>query len=180
MPRRKRERFGSSAVFSTARRAQPPGSGYLADYIGNVSGFGTQALSSKRSAETFTFGSEARTKAFVDDGMFSTPGPRYIIPDVRSDKAPRFADAPSEHRSRSWGVPGPKYTIPSTIGSGPRHSFAVKHRHEMPPTDLDAPTRAECMGFGFGCSPEEHALYGRCLDGMCSKRARWEVSRIKK
>lgn len=24
--------------------------------------------------------------------------------------------------------------------------------------------------FGFGCSAEEHALYGRCLDGLCGTR----------
>ena len=29
-------------------------------------------------------------------------------------------------------------------------------------------------GFGYGCSLQEHILYGQCLDGRCSMRANWE------
>lgn len=28
--------------------------------------------------------------------------------------------------------------------------------------------------FAFGCNMHEHAIYGRCLDGMCGKRGQWE------
>ena len=35
-------------------------------------------------------------------------------------------------------------------------------------------------GFGFGCSVEEHVKYGRCLDGGCSGRARWESTSSRK
>ena len=28
--------------------------------------------------------------------------------------------------------------------------------------------------FCFGCSFEEHAKYGMCLDGMCGRRGEWE------
>ena len=34
--------------------------------------------------------------------------------------------------------------------------------------------------FGFGCSLEEHILYGQCVDGLCGKRANFERLRMGK
>lgn len=33
---------------------------------------------------------------------------------------------------------------------------------------------AGMVGFGFGCSRQEHVIYGMCSDGQCGKRAPWE------
>lgn len=37
---------------------------------------------------------------------------------------------------------------------------------------------SQIVGFGFGCSKEEHILYGMCLDRLCGRRAPWETTMI--
>ena len=181
---RPRERVGPSAVFSSAQRGAGNASATpnLAGYVEPSSSFGVQQLSTRRSLPRASFGSAPRSERYPDeDSVFATPGPRYDPrdPSHRSTKAPKFGTAPSIRKfNHQATIPGPKYELPSTVGQGPKYSFASAAEAQECINCSSSSRRDEIreayVGFGYGCSAEEHALYGRCLDGRCSQRARWE------
>jgi hypothetical protein len=43
---------------------------------------------------------------------------------------------------------------------------------------LDCTKMTSNASFGFGCSRQEHVLYGMCLDRLCCKRSLWEQTAI--
>lgn len=44
--------------------------------------------------------------------------------------------------------------------------------------DIDGEMMARLVGFGEGCSRQEHILYGMCLDGLCGRRSHVEISML--
>ena len=63
-----------------------------------------------------------------------------------------------------------KYEIPTTVGAGPKYSFGVPSL-QKDEAMIAQPSRDFREAFaGFDADAlREHALYGRCLDGLCSQ-----------
>lgn len=79
-------------------------------------------------------------------------------------RAQRFAVKMGEE-----GAPSPNtYHVPSLFGTAQMDRLR-KVRVPPPPPKLGS-----VGAFGFGCDPQQHALYGGCLDGKCMQRASWE------
>ena len=112
------------------------------------------------------------------------------IPGGEFSSAAREISGPNS--SQHEDLPGPgSYHIPSFIDDSKRNNRGAHFLSKrFDPADLKNQTPktkkrndykclyqaefAKEIVFGFGCSRDEHVIYGMCLDGMCGKRAHFE------
>ena len=148
----------------------------------------------------FSFGSEKRNLGSVVD---RSPGPVYT-PDYlfgrRKETSVKFGT--EERKTKTKASTDVQYKLPDTVGSGPTviiNSGAArpwdaeeKKQKLVKQASMEVAAEAQGQeyveeveetyvsdwsgGFGFGCSLEEHVLYGECLDGKCATRSRLEKS----
>jgi ankyrin repeat protein len=64
--------------------------------------------------------------------------------------------------------------VPISPGSGAESRPGSRARAGMKLTALKPMQMVDHAVFAYGCNMHEHAIYGRCLDGMCGKRGQWE------
>ncbi len=106
-----------------------------------------------------------------------TPGPVYNLPSAKARSAHIGPDLSERRRierlleRRSQSASGgtgecDSDTADSSVGCDSDRGSGGGSRL--------GDSRHEFVGFGFGCDFEQHARYGRCLDGNCSRRADWE------
>ena len=142
-----------------------------------LSSFGNQVSSTSRSAAASDFGcASGRPPPGNMLASRNTPGPIYNTR-LSAPGGPSFSftSRVQQNVGRIHSSPGPKYIIPSIIGSGTSVSFGPSNGKLYEGTECRPVSAARSFtGFGFGCNMDEHVRYGRCIDGKCSSRSTWE------
>jgi hypothetical protein len=99
------------------------------------------------------------------DNSVSTPQP-VTAPIPRGNSPTHLITSPQNKKIKSVTTkPKPK----------PRMEFKAPVNYLQ---SFDSPNFSELITFGFGCSRQEHVLYGMCLDGMCGRRATHELTAL--
>jgi hypothetical protein len=154
-------------------------------YVKGVDGSSTDDVSGGQSnAGIDGIGGKAYDAARVR--VYDGGGPRYSFP--REDRSKGGPPVPGVEGPGPGAANVPRLfdggSAPGTKGGGGKSSKdlgALLHTllqtdpsyESIPPQDL-----SKLVVFGFGCSRQEHLLYGRCLDGMCGKRANFEATML--
>ncbi len=101
------------------------------------------------------------------DNSVSTPQP-VTTPIPRANSPTHRITSPTNKKIKSVTTkPKPK--------PEPRAEFKAPVNYLQ---SFDSPNFSELITFGFGCSRQEHVLYGMCLDGMCGRRATHELTAL--
>ena len=139
---------------------------------------GTQVSSHTRSAPSFSLGGGPSRRALARQASGVGPGPAYLPSAGAPGPSVTFSTGPRTSFAVGTTGPGPGGADVRSGATGPAFSIGTSLRNpkDKGTTPLPAPpVGPKPMGFGYGCSLEEHIRYGQCIDGLCSTRGNWEA-----